>query len=188
MAKSEGKLANRYAKALLRATSEMLGVADISQASLQVADQLSNVAQAWKEAPELSYYVISPMYPHEERLKALLAVAESLGVSDIGKRFLSVVFQRDRINSLPDIISAYKELAEKAAGIVHVNIKTAMPIDDNEKSHIEGVAKQKISENSIFCWEVDPTILGGMIMMFNGKVLDGSLSGKLSKLEETLKG
>lgn len=164
----------------------MLAESGAQNATLEVAQSLAEFVQVWKSEPTFSFHIISPMFEREQRLNALLAVAEALNLNVIAKRFLEVVFKRDRVTILPEIIQAYQELAEKQAGIVHVQIQTARNVEDHERSEIEQRLKTKIPGNLVFEWGIDPGLLGGMVVLYEGKILDTSLVSRLNQLAEEL--
>ena len=186
MAQSFGKLATRYARALLRATQALLGEGGIDQASLAMAQELTAFVQIWKTDTQLSYYLLSPMYPEEERRRALLAVAQSCGLQELSRKFLAVIFDRNRLLALPEIILAFGELAERQAGLVRVEVKVAREVSAEEREQIELRLQQKIGGQTVFTWKIAPEILGGMVVVYEGKILDGSVSGRLTKLAEDL--
>ncbi|MCC6932890.1 MAG: ATP synthase F1 subunit delta [Deltaproteobacteria bacterium] len=186
MAQTFGKLASRYAKALLKATRAMIGEAGINDVSIAMAGELGEFSRAWKSDPQLSYYLLSPMYPEEQRKQALLAVAQSCGLQELSRKFLAVIFERNRLVALPEIIEAFAELAKRQAGLVPVEIKIAREIDSAEHSNIEQRLQSKITGKAVFSWQIKPELLGGMIVVYDGKILDGSVSGRLARLAEDL--
>ena len=65
-------------------------------------------------------------------------------------------------------------------------IISALPLTDAEKTTINKVALTKIGAKDI-SFQVDPSILGGLIIRVGDKVLDGSVSGKLENLRQSLR-
>ncbi|MCB0324772.1 MAG: ATP synthase F1 subunit delta [Bdellovibrionales bacterium] len=186
MAKEYAKLAGRYARALLRAVERELGSAGSPTPAQHVARSLSEFGDLWSERHELSDSIINPMFDKRERLAALLKVAELAELPELARRFLSVVFERDRIAALPEIAAAFSDAADKAAGVVQVAVVSARPVDAEEVRSIEASLAQQISGRLEFQWSVDPALLGGLVVKFQGKVLDGSLSGRLERIERKL--
>lgn len=186
MSQSYGKLAQRYAKALLRAVESEQGAAGQPTPAQQVAQSLSGFAGLWDGVPELSGSIVNPMFAQADREKALLEVARREELPDIALRFVRLVFLRDRIAALPAIAEAFAQLADSCAGVQQVDVTVAQQLSENEGRDIETQLSQRIGGKLEFSWTVDPSILGGMVVCYSGKVLDGSLGGKLARLERRL--
>ncbi len=187
MAKKVGKLANRYAKALLIAVIKELGTSGSPSPAQKAATNLSSFAKIWDEDRQFSTSIQNPMFEKGERMNALVEVAKKAGLEDILVRFLRVAFQRDRISLLPEIAAAFSEQADSSAGLLQVEVTTARDVPDSEKSAIEKSLVEQLKGSLQFSWKQDPSILGGLVVRYGGKVLDGSLSGRLARLEGKLR-
>src|SRR5690606_31842458 len=104
-------LARRYARALLGlATSEMQRD--------RFARDLAAVASLTEQHDEAGrtplQVIASKRFPLEQRKKLLQTLARRVMVDPIVVRFLDVVFERERINGLPDIARAYQRLSDQA--------------------------------------------------------------------------
>jgi len=186
LAKNVGKLASRYARALLRAVDTELGTNGSPTPAQDVARVLNEFAEVWSSGRELSGSMLNPMFEKRERLAALLKIAENAGLPDIARRFLRVVFERDRIAALPEIAKAFGEQADASAGVLQVDILVAKEVDQEEARSIESSLGQHIPGTLEFRWSVEPSLIGGMIVNYDGKVLDGSLNGRIERIERSL--
>lgn len=187
MAKKSGKLASRYAKALLRAVERELGREGMPSPAQQVAGRLSEFASLWTRERELSSSIINPMFERGQRKSALLEIAKRAGLTDLEQRFLQVVFDRERIGALPEIAEAFAAEADRAASVVQVEVVVAREISPEEARGIEASLAQHLQGNLEFSWSVDPEIIGGMMVRYGGKVIDGSLRGRLDRIERRLR-
>ncbi len=192
MSKAAGKLANRYARALLRAVEREQGSNGEPSPAQQVGNALASFAHAWESEKLLSTSILNPMFDKAERQSALLQIARNAGLPDVLIRFLEVVFDRDRIAALPQISSAFSEMADAAAGMVQVEVVTARGISDEERGRIQEnlggrlFAQSGSARRLEFRWKISPEILGGMVVKFGGKVLDGSVKGRIERIERAL--
>lgn len=186
MAKLAGKLARRYANAFLRAVTDEQGAEGSPTPAQRVAQSLEQFAELWRTNPEFSRSMLNPMFNKDERYRALQGVAQAAGVPDVALRLLTVVFERGRIQIVDQIIEAFKDLADSAAGVVRVQVALARPISDEERGKIEDTLRQKIGGSLQFAWSVDSELLGGMVIRYGGKVVDGSLQGRLERMERMM--
>lgn len=188
MAKRAGKLARRYARALLRSVERELGTAVAAEGTpaQAAARSLSAFAAVVAEHPDCSTALESGMFPREERRAALLELAKRGALPEVVQQFLGLVFERDRLDVLGEITQAFTELANEAASVIPVEIFTASALDGGEQAEIESALRAAISGKLEFSWAVDAKILGGMIVRYAGRIVDGSLSGRLEQLERAL--
>ena len=64
-------------------------------------------------------------------------------------------------------------------------ITSALPLTDEEKETVRKDIISKVGSQTVK-FRVDPTILGGLVLKVGDKVLDGSVSGQLESLEQSL--
>lgn len=186
MAKNAGKLASRYARALLRSVQAELGEVGSPTPAQHIARSLDEFADVWKREKEFSGSMLNPMFEKTERSAALLRIAEQAELPELARRFLRVVFERDRIAALPEIAAAFRQQADAAAGVVQVEVVVAKQIDSEEARTIESSLAQQIPGTLEFQWGVDPALIGGLVVKYSGRVLDGSIRGRIERMERNL--
>jgi F-type H+-transporting ATPase subunit delta len=186
VSKQAGKLARRYSRAFLRAIEEEMGSQGSPTPAQQIAGSLSELAEVWKNQDSFRSAILNPMFDKTQRASALESIAKKEQVSDIVVRFIRLVFERDRIAFLPEIAESFADLANSAASVVKVEVTVAREIAGDESSQIEQSLSQHIAGSLEFDWKIDPEILGGMLVKYQGKVLDGSLHGRIQRIEKRL--
>jgi F-type H+-transporting ATPase subunit delta len=185
MAKKVSKLAYRYANALRNAATSGSAAGDI-QALRNLSDKLLALSSMWERDPKFSASMLNPMFKREERIHALVEVAKLVAFPDSAIGFLHVLVKRDRLSALPEIAIAFKSLVDETAGVIRVDVVTASDIEETERREIGEVLARKLKGDLEFSWSVDKTLIGGIMVSYSGKVLDGSLRGKLAQFERIL--
>jgi F-type H+-transporting ATPase subunit delta len=71
---------------------------------------------------------------------------------------------------------------------VRVEITTARNVDEDEMRSIETKLSAKLQGELVFSWREDSSILGGIIVQYGGKVLDGSLKRRVTAIERQVLG
>jgi len=66
-------------------------------------------------------------------------------------------------------------------------ITSALPLTPAEQEAVKGDILSKIGSQATVTFRVDPSILGGLIVRVGDKVLDGSVSGQLEGLRQSLR-
>lgn len=191
MSKKLSKLASRYARAIFNAIEAEKGAAPLPSGKTPAQESALELAQfvkLWQENHELSQVLLSPMFNQDARYEALKGIVEEFQFSKEVKRLLEVLFERRRLNAVAEISEAFSEKADISAGVLRVLVQTARELPQDEVNKIQHQLSSELSGSPVYTWQVKPEILGGLVIKYGGKVLDGSVSGKLSKLKQGLSG
>lgn len=152
-----------------------------------VEQDFAKFAAAWKESADLREAARSPLIEPEEKANALTAVAEKLGISDLGRKAIGVVALNRRAAELPAIAAAYRRLVARERGARQVEIISARPLGEQEKAAIvEALGKQlgaKVEAET----SVDDSLIGGFVVRVGSRQFDASVKAKLDALRLALK-
>jgi F-type H+-transporting ATPase subunit b len=66
-------------------------------------------------------------------------------------------------------------------------VTSALPLTDKERETVEKEVLKKLGGKGKVAFDVDPNILGGLVVRVGDKVLDGSVSGQLGALRQSLR-
>jgi len=179
--KNIGKLANRYARALVSAVGN-------TETMLSVSNELQEFVHLWQTDKQLSFFMLNPVFAKQQRLSALIKILETAGMSVAGRNFIKVVFEHNHISVIAEIVSVYRSLVEKNTNLVRVNIETARGVNSDERHEYEEKLRKKMSGHLVFEWSVKKELLGGMVVSYSGHVFDGSIKGQFEKLEGKMLG
>jgi F-type H+-transporting ATPase subunit delta len=147
----------------------------------------AKLAAAWKESADLRAVARSPLIDPAEKAKALTAVAQKLGVSDLGRKVIGVAAQNRRAAELPAIASAFRALAQRDRGARQVEIISAKPLAANEKTAIVEAISQKLGAKVEADASVDESLIGGFVVRVGSSQFDTSIKAKLDALRLQLK-
>lgn len=184
--KNSGKIARRYANSLLRAIEKKHGKEGKPTPAQKIADVFNSFLKVFESDRELLRALQNPMFSREDRLKAIKKLAELEHLPEIATNFIEVCFVRDRISEFSEILRTFAQLADEAAGVLAVEIITASEVGKEEAASVEQMLQQKIAGNPKFNWKLDGKILGGMIIRYEDKIIDGSVLGKMKQIEQRL--
>lgn len=127
----------------------------------------------------------NPALPFSEKLKVLQRVLPP-NASERFKNFMSLLASKNEAHLLPSIIDEFDRYATRGS-LQAARTTSAVPLTDQEKAALEGKLRARYGADLAFEYVVDPSILGGVVVRMGDKVIDGSVSGKLSALREKLK-
>jgi len=174
-------------EAAARYASAVFDLAKEANALETVEQDFAKVAAAWKESSDLREAARSPLIDPETKARALVAVAEKLGVSDLGRKLIGVAAQNRRAAELPGIGSAYRALVARARGARQAEIVSARPLADGEKSAILDALGKQLNAKIEAETRVDESLIGGFVVRVGSREFDASVKAKLDALRLALK-
>lgn len=175
---SNSTIARRYALALFQIASE-------TQVLNQVEQELRVVKEVVANNPDLTAVLKSPKLPNEKK-KEILKQAFTL-VSPYVLNTLMLLVDRHREEQIPEVADQFVALANDAKGIAEakvysVKLLTAEQAEALSAAFAPKVGKQALQIENI----VDSNLLGGLKLRIGNRIFDGSLRGKLDRLERKL--
>ena len=178
---SESGLAGRYALALMELAEEKRSVD-------AVAEDFRGLKGLLDESEDLQRLIHSPLYDRDDQMKAMEAVLDKAGATDLTKRFVQVVAGNRRLFALSDMISAYLGELARRRGEVTAEVVAARELSDAQKDKLVESLKKAAGSKVQVDVKVDPSLLGGLIVKVGSRMVDGSLKTKLAKLQVAMKG
>ena len=174
-------LAGRYALALL-------DLADEDNSLDTVADDLRALARMIDESEDLRRLLRSPLISREVQGRAMDAVLEAAGISDLARRFTGVVAANHRLFALEDMIVAFGEILARYRGEVTAEVTSAQPLSQIQLDAIQAALAETSGARVALSAELDPDIIGGLVVKIGSRMVDFSLRTKLQRLELAMKG
>jgi F-type H+-transporting ATPase subunit delta len=174
-------VAERYALALFGLAQEQ-NVADA------VADALRNFGDMIAQSADLRRLVVSPVFSAEEQLKAVSAILNQYGFGGVTANFIKLVASKRRLFVLPDMIRAFLALNDKAKGVSRADITVAAPLSSGHLATLEEALRQVSGGKTVKVnVNVDPSIIGGIVVKLGSRMVDASLKTKLNSLRTRMK-
>lgn len=100
--------------------------------------------------------------------------------------FLALLADNRRLPLLPEIAGLYEELRADAERVVKARVTSAAALPDGELDGIRAALKQRFGREVEIETAVDEALIGGAVIDAGDVVIDGSLRGKLSRLQAVL--
>lgn len=171
-------VARRYAEALFDIARDK-GLLD------QVDDELGMVVNIIDANPQLQAALGNVLIPAEAKRNVVSKVFSGK-VSDLVLNFLLVLIRKRREAQIPAIYREYLELANKARGIVEVEVRSAIPLPDDTVRNLEAKLVQRLGKRVKFQTQVAPELLGGLVVRVGDELIDGSVKTRLQRMRERL--
>jgi F-type H+-transporting ATPase subunit delta len=174
------KVAKRYARALLGLSSEPVQLETWGAEIEGLARMVT--------APELRGAFASPMVSPIAKLEALAKIGEKLELSYPVRSFAAVVARHGRIEDLPAVAEAYRRMLDDRMGRARATLTFAQTPADDELARVLGGLEAIVHKKIVPTVNLDPALIGGVIVELEGKTYDGSLANRLAGAARRLAG
>lgn len=174
------RIARRYAAALFRVASRRDCVAPVG------AD-LHLVQQTALESADLISLLQAPLVPLDRKRTVVHTLFDSHLSEDLSRQFLDLLVVKGREALLLEIASAYQEIADAAAGIVAVEVRSAKDLTEEQTARLKAKLDRLTGKDTRLERVIDPSLLGGVRVRIGDTILDGSARGYLDQFGERLR-
>lgn len=101
--------------------------------------------------------------------------------------FLTIIITKDRYREIDGILSYFVAKVKEYKGIGIATVTTAVPLKDDQHKEIEKKLLDTTKYQSMeIHYDVDASLIGGMVIRIGDRVVDSSISTKLAKLQKDL--
>ena len=148
-------------------------------------NMLRQVANAIESDATLRHFLNSPRIAGEAKT-SVLTKALSDRVPRLFMRFIQMLVQNRRQSIIPRIAEEYETLLDESLNIVHARVTVAKPLSEDEGKALADRLSTTIGRQVVPHIEVQPAILGGVIVRLGDVVMDGSLRRKLQGMKRRM--
>lgn len=108
------------------------------------------------------------------------------GAGEAFCNFLGLLFDNRRLSLLPEIAGLYDELRFEAEGVVKAKVTSAAALPAAELETIKAALRRRFGRDVEVEAAVDESLIGGAVIDAGDVVIDGSIKGKLGRLQTAL--
>jgi len=177
----QASLAGRYALALFELARDEGKLDAVSQS-------LAALRRAIDESDDFRTLVTSPLIGRKESAQSIAAIAETMRLDPLTRNFTGVLAKNRRLSQLGAIIRAFGTLAARHRGEITAEVTSARPLDAGQVDALKANLKSRFGSDIAVDLNVDPAILGGLVVKVGSRMIDGSVRTKLNTLAQAMKG
>ncbi|MGB9174984.1 MAG: F0F1 ATP synthase subunit delta [Bradyrhizobium sp.] len=173
-------VSGRYATALFELARDEKSI-DAVKADLDKFDTML------ADSADLKRLVRSPVFSSEIQAKALSAVLDKAGISGISANFLKVLTVNRRLFAVDQVIRAFRALVAKFKGEATADVTVAEQLSDKNLDALKTALKSVTGKDVSLNVNVDPSIIGGLVVKLGSRMVDSSLRTKLNSIKHAMK-
>ena len=171
-------IAKEYAAALFHLACE-------DKREAEYAEALEQVSAVFSQMPEYLAMLASPSIPLGERLNAIEA-AFAGNVPEHILSYLLLLCEKGRISCYPDSAEEYRALYNASRNVARAVVTSAVPLTAEEQEKLQAKLNAMAKGTAVIEYRLDSSLIGGLVVELDGKVMDGSLRHRLSEVKEVM--
>jgi ATP synthase F1 delta subunit len=169
------EIAQVYARSLFQVAKEQ-GKID------EIREQLGQFAEALAEDQNLQVFFFSPYFSTNEKEEGLDKALD--GADPVLVNFLKLLIENHRMPVVFRVRRAYERLWEEENRLLPVSVTSAVDLDKDTVRQIGDRIAEQTGRKVELSANVDPDILGGIVVRVGNQVLDASVRNRLEQLRK----
>jgi F-type H+-transporting ATPase subunit delta len=175
---SNGIVAKRYAVALFQLAKEQ-------QTLDQIEAELRVVKQVFSGNEELQAVLTNPKISIESKKGIVSGAFASFSQHVLNTLYLLIDRHRETI--VTDFVDSFVELTNEERGIAEAKVYSVRPLNQDEQKGLSDIFAKSIGKKSLQIENIiDKSLIGGVKIRIGNRIYDGSVNGKLQRLEREL--
>ena len=173
------QVAGNYGQALFDLAKE-------EQLDHEILQQLEALQESFAQEPDFISLLSAPNLPKQERCDILdRSFRDSVHIYVLN--FLKILTEKGYMRKFPDCCKTYRDLYNRHHGILPVQVVSAVELQQTQKDKLTEKLAAITGKTVQLSCKVDPAVLGGVRLDYDGKQVDGTVQGRLDAVRDLLK-
>ena len=146
---------------------------------------LETVKTVFAENGEYMDFLNSFSIPKSERIDA---IEEAFGrsIEEYVVSFIKLLCEKDRISEFFECVEIYKELLDLYENVSVAKVTSSVELKDEEQKKLKEKLEKAYGKNVVLDIKVDKSLLCGIVVEIDGKIIDGSIKKSLGNVKEVI--
>ncbi len=152
---------------------------------LEVGEELAQVAQLVREDGLLQAFFADPAITPRERWEAIQKSFAGR-TSQVFLNLLGVMNEKGRLPLIGQIAQAYQQMLDERQNRVRVEVTVAQTLNEQELAEVQTRVGAALGKTAIVEQRIDDSIIGGLVLRVQDKMMDASVKAQLEALRRQL--
>ena len=174
------RVARRYAAALFSLARQ----GEIVDA---VQQDLALIQKLFSEVNYLRSVLVEPLVSEDRKLSVVNA-AFGDRITETTLNFLKLLIRKRREPLIDECVREYRELVLEAANTVDAEARSAVDLSKEQITRLKAGLEQMTGKVVRLIVSSDQSVIGGVVVRIGDTVIDGTVQGRLERLQQHLMG
>ncbi|MCC8462713.1 MAG: F0F1 ATP synthase subunit delta [Rickettsia endosymbiont of Ecitomorpha arachnoides] len=136
---------------------------------------------------DIREFLFSPIVNKNDKINVVNSLVKNTKFNKIVNNFLLLLVKNSRTAILSNIVDAYNTLLYESKNIKIVQVISANKLQPKEQEWIKSRIEKELNQKTEILFDIDSTIIGGIVIKYDSMLQDYSIKGSLEKITKALK-
>ncbi len=170
------QIALKYSKAIFH----------VSKNHEVVLNQLRQIVAILDKDNTAKEFFASHFISNIQKIEVIKNTFTDKGIVPEVLNLLLVLAEKGRIELLAEVVNTFEFLVDNEHGVTRGEVKSATPLDNDERKRIESVVAKVTNKKVILTFSEDEKLIGGIVTRVGGWTIEDSLDSHITRLKEDL--
>lgn len=151
-----------------------------------IYQELCDFAELLAAQKKLNNMLARPFLPTSKKKKIVGEILSRASLQPKTSRLILLMVENERVEILPDLIKFLPELWNIRKGIATYEVSSVVPLSDKQKLKLETQLERVIQKPVVLKYNLEPDLIGGLLVKKGNIIYDASIKGHLEKLQEQI--
>ena len=147
-----------------------------------VREQLGQLADAMHDNRDLAVFFFSPYFSTDEKKQGLHRALA--GAEPAFENFIEALIERHRMPAIFRVRAHFDQLWDEEKKLLPVLVTSAVKLDESVVQSLGDRIGEQVGRNVQLSTEIQPDILGGIVLRVGNVILDASIRNRLNQLRK----
>ncbi len=152
----------------------------------KVENEMKSLNKLLSESSDFKEMTLSPTVTKEDKKNVIFAIADQNNFSQVLKKFLGFIAEKNRLFFLEKIIDSFLNLVSDAKGELKAKLISSTKLSLEEQKKIQAELSKDFKSTLNINYEYNPDLIAGLIIQIGSIMVDTSIKTKLNKLEKNM--
>lgn len=173
------KLARRYAKAVI-------SLCDERGDGQAVRAALDGLVAVLGQVPEALQLLANPTVPLDQRKALLTQLLDATAVQGTARNLVQLLLDKGRIIEIAAVRQEFSALLDQQTGRVEAQVSAPIALAPEAQQRVQALLAKMLGKEVVLATQVDPALIGGLVVRIGNTVWDGSVANHLNRLRQQL--
>lgn len=169
-----------YGKALFDAALELDKVSEIKE-------EIKQINEIFKAEDDFYMLLTNPSISVLNKKDIIKNVFEGRVMTEV-LSFMYILADKGRVIHFDKIVKEFEKLESEQSGVTDGIAYSATPLTKDQLKKLEQETGKLLNKNITLTNAIDKTLIGGVKIMAEGKLIDASIRSRLNRLSSQIKG
>ncbi len=150
-----------------------------------ILEELEQLSEIFKKNPDFLEFVSTPVISKHEKKEELKAIFEGKLIPEV-LNFVYILVDKGRAGNFADIVRQYKHRMDIDDKISVGEIFSTVILSPEQLAAFEKETGELLRQTVELTNKLDASLIGGVKIFIEGKVIDASVKSRLQGMKETL--